>query len=319
MKLSYCRLTFLLSILFVIPLYAKDVASPSFEKEAQNSRADLNHPKTFKVAAIQAISKMAKPQENRKHLESLVREAAHNGANVIVLPETSITGYMSYDLKTTWQIEGRITTRGLNGLHPKSFAETVPGESTTRFSKLADELDIYLTIPFLETDPNSGVYYNSVVLASPEGECLLHYRKLNPWPFAERSWASKGDLGNVYVDTPHGRMALLICFDINFEPPNLKKLSVDHLLYPIAWVDDQNSKWFSDNLPTIANENNLNIIGANWTVPVGSKPDWHGYGKTLIISREGKILAKTNRDIGEKIVYAELPIVKKQNLVEKKQ
>jgi predicted amidohydrolase len=50
----------------------------------------------------------------------------------------------------------------------------------------------------------------------------------------------------------------------------------------------------------------------NWTVPVGSRPKWHGYGKSLIIGRDGKVLAKTDRDIGERIIYAELPIVKEK-------
>ena len=87
-------------------------------------------------------------------------------------------------------------------------------------------------------------------------------------------------------------------------------MNVDHLLYSIAWVDNQNSLWFSENLPAIAKQNNLNIIGANWTVPQDSTPDWHGYGKSLIIDRNGEILAKTDRDIGEKIIYAELAIKK---------
>ncbi len=271
---------------------------------------DPNEPKTFKVAAIQAVSEMAKPAENREHLEMLVRQAAKNGAKVIVLPETAITGYMSTDLETTWRIEGRRTTRGLKGIHPKDYAETARGESVKHFSALAKELKIYLTIPFLEIDPETGRYYNTVVLARPDGAPQKHYRKINPWPFAERGWASKGDRGNIYLDTPYGRMALLICFDINFEPPNLKKLNVDHLLYSIAWVDDADSDWFTHKLPAIAKQNNLNIIGANWTIPVGSQPDWHGYGKSLIINRNGETIAKTDRDIGEKIIYAELPIAK---------
>lgn len=171
----------------------------------------------------------------------------------------------------------------------------------------------YLTVPFLEYDPATKKYYNTVVLMQPSGKDQKHYRKLNPWPFAERGWASKGNLGNVYVDTPYGRMAVLICFDINFEPKNLKKLNVDHLLYPIAWVDDKNSDWFSDDLPAIAKKNNINIIGANWTIPVGSSFKWHGYGKSLVIARDGKVLAKTDRDIGERIIYAELPIVQKRS------
>lgn len=274
---------------------------------AQNA-AEPHKPKTFKVAAIQAVSEMAKPAENRQHLERLIRQAAKNGAKVVVLPETAITGYMSYDLKITWRIEGRRTTRGLNSIHPKDYAESACGESVKQFSALAKELKIYLTIPFLEIDPDTGNYYNTVVLALPDGTTSKHYRKINPWPFAERSWASKGDRGDIFLDTSYGRMALLICFDINFEPPNLKKLGVDHLLYSIAWVDDADSDWFTHKLPAIAKQNNLNIIGANWTVPVGSQPDWHGYGKSLIINRQGEIIAKTDRDIGEKIIYAELPI-----------
>ena len=272
--------------------------------------AQDTQPGTFKVAVVQAVSQMAKPAENRVHLEKLVREAACNGAKVVVLPETAITGYMSTDLKTTWQIEGRWPTRGLSGIHPKACAETIDDESVKQFSQLADELNIYLTIPFLEVDPNSGAFYNTLVLAEPDGTHNGHYRKLNPWPFAEQSWAAKGNRGHVYLDTPYGRMALLICFDINFEPPSLKKLGVDHLLYSIAWVDAESSDWFTKRLPGIARQNNLNIIGANWTVTEGSQPDWHGYGKSLIISRAGKVLAQTDRDIGERIIYAELPIVK---------
>lgn len=265
---------------------------------------------TFMVAAIQAVSEMANPQKNRDHLEDLIRQAAHHGAEVVVLPETAITGYMSWDLKTTWQVEGLPITAGLEGLHPKAYAETIPGASTKHFVGLANELKIYLTVPFLEIDPATGRYYNTVVLMLPEGRYGKPYRKINPWPFAEQSWAAKGDLGLVYTDTPYGRMALLICFDINFEPPDLQALNVDHLLYSIAWVDDKNSRWFSRNLPAIAKQNNLNIIGANWTVPPGNTPDWYGYGKSLIIDRSGEILAKTDRDIGEKIIYAELPIEK---------
>lgn len=276
---------------------------------AQNVTGDTP-PTTFKVAAVQVVSEMAKPAENRTHLQKLVRQAAGNGAKVVVLPETAITGYMSTDLKTTWQIESRKTTRGLSGMHPKTCAETIDGESVQQFSKLADELDIYLTIPFLEVDPNSGAFYNTLVLAEPDGTHTHHYRKLNPWPFAEQSWAAKGNRGHVYLDTPYGRMALLICFDINFEPPNLKKLGVDHLLYSIAWVDGENSDWFTNRLPAIARKNNLNIIGANWTVPEGSQPDWHGYGKSLVISRTGQVLNKVERDIGEQIIYADLSLVK---------
>jgi predicted amidohydrolase len=262
-----------------------------------------------KVAAVQFLSELNAPTHNRKRLEGLVREAANQGAKVVVLPETAITGYMSVDLKTTWQLDGRRLTEGLRGIPPSSAAETVPGPSTEAFARLAGELGIYLTIPFLEHDPGTGKYFNTVVLAGPEGTALLHYRKLNPWPFAERGWASEGDRGHQWTDTPYGRLGLLICYDINRQPPHLKEANVDALLYCIAWVDREKSTWFHAELPRIARQNDLNIIGANWTVP--KRQTWHGYGQSLIIHRTGQVLARASKDIGEEIVYAELPIAEK--------
>ncbi|MFB3891250.1 MAG: carbon-nitrogen hydrolase family protein [Phycisphaerae bacterium] len=279
---------------------------------------------TVKVAAIQFMSEFGRPAENRKRLEPLIRQAAKAGAKIIVLPEAAITGYASTDLKQAWQLDGREMGEGLAGVSPKDAAETVPGESTRAMCKLAGELGIYLTVPLVEVDPKSGRYFNTIVLAGPKGEQLLHYRKLNPWPWAEKAWATKGDHGHQYIDTPYGRLALLICYDINFEPPRLKEARIDVLLYCIAWVDRPNSDWYARRLPAIARQNNFHIIGANWTVPAAPatgpaasapssgpairKPDWYGYGQSRIISRDGEILSKVGKDIGEEIIYAELPV-----------
>jgi predicted amidohydrolase len=273
---------------------------------------DAPPPDTFRVAAVQTFSDMGAPEENRQRLSDLVTEAAKHGAKMVVLPEASITGYLTWDLETTWRVEGRPITRGLDGISPAEAAEPVPGPSTNLFADLAKRLEIYVTVPLLEADTTKRRYYNSVVLIGPQGRILLHYRKLNPWPFAERSWASRGDKGHAVVDTPFGRVALLICYDINFEPPRLKKLGVDHLLYPIAWVDDEGSDWFSVQLPAIARKNRLNIVGANWSLPAGFSADWHGYGMSTIISNEGKTLASARQNVGAEILYADLPSVVKQ-------
>jgi predicted amidohydrolase len=81
---------------------------------------------------------------------------------------------------------------------------------------------------------------------------------------------------------------------------------VDHLLYAIAWVDESGSTWFSKELPDIARKANVNIIGANWSVP--DQPGWHGYGQSEIISRTGRIFVQAKSDLGNEILYADLPI-----------
>jgi predicted amidohydrolase len=264
---------------------------------------------TVRVAAVQFISEWGKPAENRKGLEKLIREAAKGGAKIVVLPETAIPGYMSQDLRETWQVAGRKPTAGLQGVPPKDIADTVPGESTRVFGALAKELGIYLTVPILEIEPKQNKYYNTLVLVDPDGKTALHYRKLNPWPWAERGWATAGDRGHQFLDTPYGRLGLLICYDINFEPPKLRANHVDHLLYAIAWVDVPKSTWFAKELPDIARQADVNIIGANWSVP--RRPDWHGYGQSLIIRRTGKVAAKAKNDLGSEIIYADLEVPKK--------
>jgi predicted amidohydrolase len=267
-----------------------------------------DRPSTVRVAAVQFISKWAEPAENRKAVEPLVREAAKNGAKIVVLPETAITAYMSHDIRLTWQVGDRRLTSGLQGVSPKEFAESVPGESTRAFGQLSKELGIYLTVPLVEFDPKQEKYFNTLVLVGPAGKIALHYRKLNPWPWAERGWASTGDRGHQFIDTPYGRLGLLICYDINFEPLKLNEKHIDHLLYSIAWVDDAGSTWFAKQLPEIAKKADFNIIGANWSVP--DRPGWHGYGQSLILSRSGETLAKAEKDLGNEIIYADLPVPK---------
>ncbi len=270
-------------------------------------RLDDKPAATIRVAAIQSESSFGKPQVNREHLASLARQAARNGAGIIVLPETSITGYLTADLKTTWQVDGRPTTAGLAGADPKDAAETVPGPSTEFFGQRAEEHGIYLTVPLVEVDRKTGRYYNTLVLLGPDGHIAAHYRKINPWPWAERSWATNGNLGHPVVDSPFGRLGLLICYDIHQQAKALRKLRVDTLLYSIAWVEDAGSDWFEKRLPAIARDNDINIIGANWTLPRDSaKPTWSGYGQTRIIGRTGAILARAGRDIGDEIVYADV-------------
>src|SRR5688572_17063842 len=129
-------------------------------------------PKTVKVAAIQCSSELGDVAGNTAKLTKLVEEAAAKGAKIIVLPETAITGYLSQDLKTNWQLPGWPIERGFVGRDPSAFAETVPGPSTEHFCALAKRLGVYVTIPLLEFEasPDSRKrppFYNTVCLASP--------------------------------------------------------------------------------------------------------------------------------------------------------
>src|SRR5262249_48709777 len=199
--------------------------------------APLPAPKTVKVAAVQCSSDIGDVAGNTKKLTGLVKEAAKNGAKFVVLPETAVTGYLSQDLQTNWHVKGMPIEARFRGKDPKDSAEVVPGPSTAHFCALANELGVYLTVPLLEVDFKNGKdkprSFNTVCLATPKGELVAHYRKLTPWPYPEKSWATPGDRGVQTFDTEYGRAGLGICFDIHTILEKYQPHQIWCLLYPI--------------------------------------------------------------------------------------
>lgn len=267
-------------------------------------------PKTVKVAAVQCSSVLADPVSNRKKLMGLVEEAAKKGAKIVVLPEASITGYLSQDLKTNWRLEDwPMEPTYSDSIDPKEYAEQVPGPSTKAFAALAKRLGVYVTVPFVEVVPSTNDerprYYNTVCLAAPNGEIVAHYRKLTPWPYPEKSWATAGDRGVQTYDTEYGRVGLAICFDIHTILEKLKPKKIWALLYPIAWVADSHpADWFWHLLPSRIKNYGHYVVGANWSVDAPQR--WYGYGFSTIYGPDGGILATSHSLYGSEILYAEL-------------
>ena len=144
-------------------------------------------------------------QTNLEHSLELAREAAMNGANLIVLPELANTGYL-------------FGTRQEAFLH----AELIPeGPSMQAWLDFARKHQVYLAAGLAERD---GVQlFDSAVLVGPGG-FIGKYRKAHLWN-REKLWFTPGNLGFPVFDTPIGRIGLLICWDIWFpEVPRLLSL-----------------------------------------------------------------------------------------------
>src|SRR5207249_4091151 len=264
-------------------------------------------PQAVKVAAVQCSSILGDTASNRRKLSALVEEAADHGAKIIVLPETSITGYLSQDLRTNWQVKGRPLLAEFQGKDPLPFAEPVPGPSTQHFGALAKRLQVYVTAPLLEVDKsdqkNGPRFFNTVCLMSPKGELVAHYRKLTPWPRPEQSWAAPGDRGVQVFDTEYGRVGLGICFDIHTILEKYQPHKIWALLYPIAWVDNNHpADWFWHKLPQRVAPFKHYVIGANWSVD--REQNWFGYGFSTILGPDGKVIASATSLYGSEIVYA---------------
>lgn len=252
---------------------------------------------------------------NTRKVTGLVREAARHGAKIVVLPEVCLTGYVSQDGKTNWHLPGRPIEKEYTGRTPARVAQPVPGPATRHFCRLARQLGIYLTIPFIEVDTRAGAgrlrYFNTVCLASPRGELVAHYRKIEPWPHAEKSWATPGDHGLQTFDTEYGRVGLAVCFDIHHIVRTYADRHLWTLLYSVAWADaDYPAEWFYHVLPEqVRHDFHHHVIAANWSVDAAQK--WRGFGFSEVIARDGQVLAAAKSIYGSEIVYAELPVARR--------
>jgi predicted amidohydrolase len=244
---------------------------------------------------------------NLARIESLVREAARRGARVCVLPECAIPGYCDMTQDIYW---GTHAEAGFLDVH--TVAESIPGPSTDRLAKLADELDVYLTVPLLERAEEEGAdgpkerFYNSVALVGPDGELCASYRKRVLWTIADTYCMTEGPERVCTIDTPYGRLGLMICRDVHKLVRELGEAGTDIILDCVAWYGPNSEGWFEGKLAWMVQDANAYLVLANWTF--ANDPGWSGYGLSRVIAPDGKAIAKCKSDLGYDIVMAEIPV-----------
>jgi agmatine deiminase len=176
---------------------------------------------TVRIALVQT-SVSTDLEANLKKTVRRIRDAAKKGARVVCLQELFRTRYFPVEEK-------------MDAAH---FAETVPGESTTVLSDLAQELDVVIVVPIFEAAPD-GRYFNTAAVIDADGTVLGIYRKLHiphdPF-FYEKSYFEEGDLGYKVFETRYLKFAVLICYDQWF-PEAARAASLagaDVIFYPTA-------------------------------------------------------------------------------------
>jgi predicted amidohydrolase len=256
------------------------------------------------VAAAQFFPRMGEVERNRSTMEALAREAARAGAEIVVFPETAVQGYMEPDERQVWrtpEFEGDAKERSLDGV-----SETVPGPSTRLFSRLASELSVYLLLPLIERDAESGKHYNTAVLLGPGGETVLHYRKAAPWTVAEYAWASRGDGTPAVADTPLGRIGVMICYDVHTMLGKLSRAGAELVLWPLWWVDHDPDLWFGERLGELCRRHHVAVAGANRSA-TGLAGELPGAGYSCVVGKDGRILSIAQNP-GTGVVVTDVPL-----------
>ena len=146
-------------------------------------------------------------------LISYTREAAGQGANLVVFPEAFIPGYPSWiwrlrpggDMSLSEQLHSRLLANAVN-LH---------GDDLAPILKAAKEYRVHIVFGMNERDDefSRGTIYNSVAVVGPDGTLLNRHRKLMPTNPERMVWGMGDASGLKVIATPIGRIATLICWE----------------------------------------------------------------------------------------------------------
>ena len=137
---------------------------------------------------------------------ALIAEAAKSGAQLIAFPESFVPGF------PVWAaVQAPIHNHDFFTRFAAESIE-VPGPEVQQLCESAREHDIVVSIGISERSPVSvGCLWNSNLLIGASGEILNHHRKLMPTFYEKLVWASGDGAGLRVLDTPIGKVGMLIC------------------------------------------------------------------------------------------------------------
>ncbi|MBQ3661419.1 MAG: hydratase [Firmicutes bacterium] len=242
-----------------------------------------------KVAVVQMEPVVGETEKNLANCLAKVTEAADNGAQLIVLPELCVSGYVFANREEAF-----------------ALSEPIPGgPSCQAFETLARERKIYL---YAGLNENCGDrLYNTAVLFGPDG-IVGKYRKLQIWD-DEYLWFEPGDLGLPVFHTPIGRIGMLVCNDCWYQEL-YRILAMQGADIIIAGVDGPARPHAPFDMNTFvvfhamaaANCSNVYVAVA---VRTGIERNEEFAGRSVIVDNAGAIIAGPAGKTGEEILYAD--------------
>jgi nitrilase len=235
----------------------------------------------LKIAAIQMVSS-ASPQENLETARRLIKAAAHDGAQIVVLPEY----FCIMGLKDT----DKVNIREKLGSGPIQEALVA----------IAKDSGIYLiagTIPLEAKNPNKVL--NTTLVFSPDGQRVGRYDKIHLFGFqtsTERYQESEtieaGEqpgIIKIAINGTEWSFGLSICYDLRF--PELYRAlgQVDCHIIPAAFTYTTGKDHWEILLRARAIENQCFVLAsAQGGIHQNQRRTW---GNTMLIDPWGDVLA----------------------------
>jgi N-carbamoylputrescine amidase len=258
----------------------------------------------MKTALIQQSYHGSKEKTLHVTLEK-IKEAADNGAQLVVLQELHQTEYFCQSEDT------------------KFFAYAKDFKNDIAFwSQVAKENDVVLVTSLFEKR-TAGLYHNTAVVFEKDGSVAGKYRKMHipdDPGFYEKFYFTPGDLGFEPIETSVGKLGVLICWD-QWYPEAARAMTLkgaELLIYPtaIGWFDEDSEEEKARQLEswiTIqrshAIANGIPVLSCN---RVGFESDSSGvmsgtrfWGNSFVCGAQGEMIVQANEK-NEMILYADL-------------
>ncbi|MEI6381585.1 MAG: Nit6803 family nitrilase [Cyanobacteriota bacterium ELA615] len=158
-----------------------------------------------RAAAVQMSPVLFSRDGTTEKVLQAIKDAAKQGAQLIVFPETLIPYYPYFSFVEPPVLMGR--------QHMKLYEEalTVPGVETQAIASCASEQGVVVVVGVNEKD--NGSLYNSQLIFDAEGKLVLKRRKITPTYHERMVWGQGDGSGLKVVDTQVGRIGALACWE----------------------------------------------------------------------------------------------------------
>ena len=253
-------------------------------------------------------------EKNLKRIEAGIREAAQQGAQLVVLQELHNSLYFCQTENTELF----------------DLAETIPGPSTERFGKLAKELGVVIVTSLFERRA-TGLYHNTAVVIERDGSIAGKYRKMHipdDPAYYEKFYFTPGDLGFHPIQTSVGLLGVQVCWD-QWYPEGARLMALQGaqlLIYPTAigyessdtpeeqerqreaWMTVQRGHAVANGLPVIA----VNRTGHE-PDPSGQTKGIQFWGSSFVAGPQGEILFQAPKD-EETVAVIDVDLQRSENV-----
>jgi nitrilase len=268
-----------------------------------------------RVACVQAEPAILDRDGTIEKVAALTRDAAADGAKLVVFPETFVPAYPSSRWAKALAGWADPKAKEAFALLRRESLE-VPGPAERRLGEIAREHEVWLVTGVNEIDPERpGTIYNALLYHAPDGTLALHHRKLVPTNHERLVWG-QGDGGGLRAfDAGIGRIGGLICWE-NYMPLARFALYESGVEIYIASTADDGDEWQAT-LVHIARESRAFVVAPAHFQRGTSYPeefplrelldgvDVLGRGGSAIVAPDGSYLAGPLYN-DEGILYAEL-------------